>query len=472
MRTWLSATVVLVSGIVAGVLWSAAGASLDSWSAATTIPSCATATQPKVVFPFSAPNVRSGPGAILWLSSGQGCAGAVTTIEAASIGAGDQPGAPRPLLGGAAAQRSFVAPLAAIGTTEGNVIAIAGQAGTSVLGAPEAVASDGPLSAPVERLRSLGGPDSLVATMNGFIGDADVATVAPAPGGGYEIVLRAQRHYARSFSGRRVLPVGSAKVTALALGMDFRADRLVLWVAGGELYAQYVSNEGRIYPRQTLGASGYRPQVAAVVSDDRRAFVLWTVEPPPDQSAPTRVLLAHSGFGPTFHGAQTLASFTEPAGVRLTPGAVAAERLSGEGVALLWPAMVGGNYVIDAAGATQSGALPPSTIALAGADVRLGAVATGPANEVVVIAASAPRTASGFDQSQQQLLATRSNEVRTPNGLGLGPLEVIAPAGPNTDPSVSVDPSNDTAVAAWQTLVGGVAKVAYAIGAGATTRGG
>ncbi|HEX2703375.1 MAG TPA: hypothetical protein VHM72_08090, partial [Solirubrobacteraceae bacterium] len=221
-----------------------------------------------------------------------------------------------------------------------------------------------------------------------------------------------------------------------------------------------------IHARQLLGPSGYAPQIAAVLSDDDRAFVIWTDEPPPGTSATTEVLLAHSTIGPTFHGARTLAAFTEPAGVRLTAGAVGAERLSDEGVALLWPTIANGNYVVQAAGVTETGVRPPSTLAQAGQDVRLAAVATGPDNELVVVVALAPRVARGFDQSRQELLATRSNVVHGTTGLGFGPLAVLAPVGPNSDPAVAVDPDTDTAVVAWQTSATGVRQVEYAVGSG------
>ncbi|MGD0980287.1 MAG: hypothetical protein ABR946_02275 [Solirubrobacteraceae bacterium] len=463
MRIWLSALAVAGVALAASVVLASAGASPDSWSAPATLPTCGAASRPKVVFPFSAPDRLVGSGAIVWLGTAS-CGAAATTIEIANVDGADRPQAPRALLAGAVAGARLVAPLYAVGTATGEIIAVAGSAEASVLGSPEAVAADGFATGVVERLRLLGGPDTPLATMDGFIGDADLATLASAAGGGYEIVVRAQRHYAEALHGRRILRVGDARPTALAIGMDFRADRLVVWAQGGEVWAQDITNDGRTRARQLLGPSGYAPQIAALLSDDDRAFVIWTDEPPPGAGGATQVLLAHSAVGPTFHGARTLASFTEPAGVRLTAGSVAAERLSDEGVALLWPAMANGNYVVDAAGVTQTGVRPPSILAEPGQDVRLAAVATGPENEFVVVVALAPRTASGFEQSHQELLATRSNVVRGTTGLGFGPLAVIAPSGPNIDPSVAIDPDTDAALAAWQTTIAGTPKVEYAVG--------
>jgi hypothetical protein len=465
MRIWLSAAAILLAGIVAGVLL-AAGASADAWSTASELAACAPASAPKVVFPFSAPNARSGAGAIVWLGPAPGCSSATAVIDAAAIGDDDEPGAARVLARAAAG--SLVAPLYALGTTAGEIVTVAGSSAASVLGAPAALLGEGSASGAAGKPAGLGGSDALVATMNGFIGDADVAAVAPAPGGGYEIVVRAQRHFAHALKGHRTLPIGRGAVSALAIGMDFRADRLLVWAQRGHLWAQYVNNRGRVKSRQLLGPAGYDPQISAVLSDDDRAFVIWTDEPAPGASGRTRVLLAHSAIGPRFHGARTVASFLEPSGVRLSPGCVAAERLSSEGVALLWPAIVGGHYVVQGAGVTQTGLLPVSTLSEPGEDVRLGAVATGPDSEIVVVVEVAPRTASGFESSQQELLATRSNLVHDSTGPGFGPLSELASAGANSDPSVGVDPANDAALVAWQSGTGAQARVEYSLGSGAS----
>lgn len=441
-----------------------AGSSLasdQSWSAPVALANCGAATQPKVVFPFSAPGMRSGEGAIVWLGSSPDCTdkgSGVTSLDIAALHSDDEPAAPRALMSGAAARTGLAAPLQVAGTTHGQIVAVAAAAGAAVL-------ADGFATSGIDELTSLGGSGAQTATMDGFIGDADVATVTESAGQ-YGIELFAQRHYASHFGKGYYLSGGPARITALAIGMDFRADRLVIWAQGGEVWARYVTNAGHAKGKQELGPSGYDPQIAAVLSDDDRAFVLWTDEPAPGVSGATSVLLAHSAVGPTFHGTTTLASFTEPAGVRLTAGSVAAERLSSEGVALLWPALADGNYEIESAGATDTGVLAPSVLAEPGEDLRLGAVATGPRNEIVVLAEVAPRTVDGFDQSHQQLLTTRSNEVRDPGGLGFGPLTQLAAAGPNSDPAVAVDPDTDTAVAAWQTTLYGVPAIDWSAGSG------
>jgi hypothetical protein len=457
MRSLLAALALALCAAAATLALDPSGgrASGEVWTAATRLDTCAAAIDPHVVFPFSAPASSSGAGGIVWLGGAPPCAAGRPTLDIAALDANDAPAAPRALVVGAAAKSALSGPLYTASTTRGQIVAIAGAGAQAVLG-------DGTALGGISSLAPLGGPDAPAATMDGFIGDADVATLVHSPSG-WAIAVRAQRHYAGHFGAGFELAVGRVEPNALAIGMDFRADRLIIWSAAGHVHAQYVTNNGRIEPSQLLGPSGYDPQIAAVLSDDDRAFVLWSDEPAPGVSAATTIYLAHAGFGPRFGAASTLASFTEPAGVRLGPGAVAAERLSSEGVALLWPDIASGNYVIDAAGATESGAvLTPSVLAQSGEDLRLGAVAAGPDNEIVVVVLEAPRGANGFDDTQQSILVTRSNEVRDPGGLGFGPLSELAAAGENTAPSVAIDPGTDAAVAAWQSGSG----IDYSVGTG------
>ena len=106
--------------------------------------------------------------------------------------------------------------------------------------------------------------------------------------------------------------------------------------------------------------------------------------------------------------------------------------------------------------------LPAATIALPGADVRLAGLATGPNDDFVAALESAPRSAGGFDTSQQEILAARS-VPGGPGGVAFETPTPLAPAGPNTAPSVAIDPGNDRAVVAWQTMVGGLPAVGYSV---------
>ena len=434
----------------------AGGSSPSAWSAAATIHTCGSASDPRVVFPYSLPTARSGHGAILWLGAAPGCPrSGATRLDSATLHSDDQPSAPRALSSAA----SLSAPLEVAGTTVGQVVAVVGERSGAVLG-------EAPAGYPLTNLRQLGGPADEVATAVGWIGDADVVSTASLHGG-EAIELRAQRHYARSFAAPVIMREGSAQISSLTVAMDFRADSIVLWVAGGELHAQWVSNDGRPNGPQVLGPAGYDTQVGAVLSDNNHAFVIWTDQPAPGHGGTTAIFLDHSGPNVVFSGRpRVLTTFTQPAAQRLGPGAVALVRETpSEGVLAAWTLVQGSNYVVQAAGLTSHTVLPAATIAQQGADLRLAALATGPRDDVVAVLERAPRTSSGFDSAQQAILAART-VPGGPGGVAFETPAQLAAPGPNGEVSVAVDPDSDQAVVAWQTQSGGSARVDYAVRSG------
>ena len=292
MRVPLVVLAIAAAAIAAAFALASAGAPANAglaWSTPAPLRTCGAPTDPRVVFPYSAPNVASGQGAIVWL--GSGCPTGSPTLDASLLSA-DAPGAPRSLT---TVPLSDFAALA--GTTRGQLVALVGARGRALLG-------DGFATHGFTRLRTLVGSDSPVASQTGFIGDVDVATVS-----GNEILVRAQRHYMRRFGRAVAIRAGREPPTALAIGMDFRADRLIVWDERGEIYARYVTNDNHVKRLQHLGPAGYAPQISTVLSDDGRAFVIWTDEPAPGSAGTARILAAHSAVGPRFHRTRALASF-------------------------------------------------------------------------------------------------------------------------------------------------------------------
>ncbi len=442
-------------------------AAAATWTGPSTLATCAPASEPSVVFPFSSPNQRSGRGAILWLGGAPSCsgvAGSPATLDSASLHSDDAPSLPRAIISG----RRLVGPLATATTTAGQIVAVSGDTGNPSGALPGALFGEGRAGGSLHSLTELGGPAELVATAEGYIGDADVVSTATAVGGEQLIELREQRHYATRFAPPVVLDEGFAPITALTVGLDYRADSIVLWVQGNEAHAQWISNAGRPSPPQVLGPAGYDPQLAAVLSDNNHAFVMWTNEPPPGVAGLSRIYLEHSGNNVLFTAPHphTLAAFSEPIGQRLTPHAIALVRMTpSEGVLAAWTLAQGGNYVVEAAGLTSTQVLPPATLAVPGADVRLAALATGPDNDAVAVLEQAPRAATGFDASQQAILAARS-VPGGPGGVAFEAPTQLATAGPNSAPSVAIDPGTDRAVVAWQTVVGALPAIAYAVRSG------
>lgn len=447
----LGCIVTVSVALALGVAW---GAAAPRWTTSS-ISTCAPAGAPKVVFPFSLPQDRSGRGAIIWLGGVPQCgrpARAGTTLDIASLHSDDQLSVPRPLWRG----DGLVAPLEAASTTRGQIVAALGDGVVAAYGETDASSS-------LAALTPLGGPPSLVATADGYIGDADIVSTLSA-GGRQEIVLRAQRHYESSFGAPIGFAVGSAPITALDVAMDFRADSIILWAQSGTVYARWITNNGRQFPTQTLGSGGYAPQLAAVLSDNNHAFVMWTDEPPPGKAGATTIYLEHSGDSVTFGAPRPLTTFTEPAQQRLTPGSVALVRISpSEGVLAAWTSLApDGDYMISAAGLTSRGALPAGTISQPGADLRLAAFAAGPHDDAVAVLESAPRAARGFDGTHQEILAART-VPGGPGGVSFETPAVLAAPGANGSPAVAIDPDTDRAVVAWQTVANGRPAVGYAV---------
>jgi hypothetical protein len=437
-----------------------------TWTAPATIATCAPAVDPKVVFPFSLPSMRSGRGAIMWIGGAPSCnggAGAASTLDSATLHSDDQPSIPRAVVAG----HDVVGPLHAASTTAGQLVAVTGDAGLAADGRPGALMAEGLAGGELHKLAPLGGPAGPVATADGYIGDADIVSTATALGGEQLIELREQRHYATAFGRPVVLAEGFAPITTVAVGMDFRGDSIVLWAQAGEVHAQWVTNAGEAYAPQVLGPAGYAPQLAAVLSDNNHAFVMWTDEPAPGTDGLARIYLEHSAnnvtFGPT---PAALATFAEPLEQRLTPGSIALMRLTpSEGVLAAWTAVVDGSYVVQAAGLTSTRVLAPATVAQSGSDLRLATIASGPDDDYVAVLESAPRAATGFDTSEQQILAARS-APGGPGGVNFETPTVLAGPGQNSAPSVAVDPDTDRAVVVWQTVAAGLPAVAWAVRTG------
>lgn len=375
------------------------------------------------------------------------------------------------------------------GTREGELLLTEGPAG-------------GPFAAPL----ALGGPASTFAFATAYLGDVALASVsdiqppisatprgrggghretgragsvhrgkaiagtgasAPgdaAPGVTGALQLRVQRHHAQRFAAPAEVTATGAdagSIEALTVALDFRSDRLVVFSREGSLLARELPGKGAPHALQRLGPSPpSRARIAAVISDDGRAIVAWTVR----HGGLTSVYISHSQPGVRFTEPQLLEEFPDPPGL---PGYVDSPqivRLSSESVILAWTGAVAGHWAIRAAAIDQRGVLPPSTISAAGHDALLAGLAPGPNDEALALWSEPQPSTAGLDLGSQAIYAARGFDGY-PEQVKFAAPELLAPPGPNSDATVAFDPDSDRAIAAWRTGAGALAYSVRASGA-------
>ena len=447
--------------LFADVTGAAGSTDTGKWTQPAILNGCPGTGTPHVVFPEDSPTHGTGSGAIVWSVTAPCPTGAgvlVAPISAADLPG--QPAAPRTATGATIALRG---PVSATGGPSGRVV-IAGASTRHELLLTEGAAG-GPFTAPL----ALGGPASAFSFATAYLGDAALASLAD-PHGRMEVQLRVQRFYTSAFAppaqvsaaGRdpdRGADVDS--IEALAVALDFRSDRLVVFSRQGSLFARELPGKGAPHSVQRLGPSPPAgAHVAAVISDDGRAIVAWTVR----HAGLTGVYVSHSQPGVRFTEPQLLEEFADPPGL---PGYVSSPqlvRLSSESVMLAWTGAVAGHWAIRAAAIDQNGVLPPSTLSPAGSDALLAALAPGPNDEALALWSEPQPTATGLDLGEQAIYAARGFDGY-PERVKFAVPELVAPPGPNSDATVAFDPDSDRAVAAWRTGSGALAYAVRAPGA-------
>ena len=227
-------------------------------------------------------------------------------------------------------------------------------------------------------------------------------------------------------------------------------------------------------PSRLLGPAGYAPQLAAVLSDNNHAFVMWTDEPPPAPPPRRPIYLEHSGDNVTVRPAARAGL------VRRAGGAAAHARLDRarcgcpprRACSPHGPGCRGGNYAVSAAGLTSRGAGRH-------ADARRSRAPT----------CASPRSPPGRTTTRRRARARAARVARlrrdppgdprrahVPAARGGVSFERARPAragGRSTaSPSVAIDPATDRAVVAWQTRAPAACRpIAYAVRAAAVGAG-
>lgn len=468
----------IVGAVCAALVWVLCAVPLAraGWSAPASPPGCAAALatpEPLVVFPSAGPLVRSGPGALLWTAP-RGCStrdvgvgGAAETLDA-TLGADDLPGPGRALVPAAGGLATVTA---AAGTAAGDVLTV-GASGA--------------------------------AAVSGYLGDAVLASPVRSPRGGWELAVRAQRHYSSVLGRPRLVPAGAGPVTAVAAALDYRAETLLVWAARGSVYACELPAAGPAGPVRRLGPAGADPELGALLSDDGHAIVVWrSFAAAPTEgfgsssaarvggasastvggggasrvggagaSTTIELSLFQTGPGTTLEpgSLRQVERFSDPPGFPLSPGSLRLIRLSSEAVMLAWTGLFDGHYVVRASPVSlRRGAWAPVTISPAtaarGDDAVLADLVPGPAAEALALWRTGPRLRSGAPNPRRQAILAARGHYAGRGEVAFEVPEPIAPPGPNGPPTAAFDPPTGRALAAWVTLAGGAGpgRLAYAL---------
>jgi hypothetical protein len=433
-----------------------------------------------VVFPEDSPTHATGPGAIVWSVTAPCPAGAGVLL--APISSSDLPGQPATPHTTAGAPIALRGPVAATGGPHGRVVIAAASAGELAL-------TEGTAGAPFTAPLALGGPASAFSFATAYLGDAALASLAD-PHDRTQVQLRVQRYFASSFAPPAKVSAaggdgsagggagggggrgdgkgasggggaGNASIQALTVALDFRSDRLVVFSQGGSLFARELPGKGAPHAIQRLGPSPPTgAHVAAVLSDDNRGIVAWTVR----HSGQTSVYVSQSQSGVHFTAPRLLEEFPDPPTLPAYVSSPLLIRLSSESVMLAWTGAVAGHWAIRAAAIDQRGVLPPTTLSPAGRDALLAGLAPGPNDEALALWSEPQPSAAGLDLGEQAIYASRGFDGY-PEQVKFAAPELLAPPGPNSDATVAFDPDSDRAVAAWRTGAGALAYAVRAPGA-------
>jgi hypothetical protein len=442
------------------------------WSPPSALLGCALPPGPRIAFPSEGPSAPTGPGAIVWISRGR-CGlpapaephparGAPLSVLRAPLNSSGQASTSsesiQPLETGRPAD------LAAVGASFGR-LAVAVVTRSAQAGGRQSTLLQGRAGRVLAK-ESLPPGAFPAALTRAYLGDAALASVVGSDGTNHRqlIAVRAQRYFQHRFERLRTISIPAGRVTALTATMDYRSDVLVAWEQNGSIYAHLVRVSGRSEPTQRLGASAPDPQLRALVSDNNHGMVAWSSTSTSANATATRVYEDLSGVGVRFTTPRLLAAFADPARVGLRSGSLGLVRLSTENVILAWTDAEHGRYLVRTAPAVFAGTRPSALVSDPRGQAVLGDLAAGPAGEAMILWSASPGD-DAYDPRNSELWAGRA--VLEPGDRPVVSARAqIAPAGPNIDATIAVDPANDRAVAAWLSD-GSRASIQYSSGVGA-----
>jgi hypothetical protein len=478
------------------------------WSQPATLSGCPGTGAPRVVFPSDSPTHGTGPGAIVW-STSLPCSGGAG-VRVAAIGATDIPGRPTAPRTAAGRPIALSGPVAATAGPYGRIVIAGASAEGAGTPAGGLLLTEGPADGPFASPTALGGPASTFAFTTAYLGDVALASpggaqlAADSPPGetvplagethtGTEtrpagdtptganaqpseagtlvgetqptgdtgsangLQLRIQRHHSFRFAAPALVTSGAGgSVQALTVALNYRSDALAVWTQEGSVYARELPAGGEPHTVERLGpGTPSGAQIAAVISDDNRAIVAWTSR----HDDQTSVYIARSQTGVRFAGPQLLERFSDPRDLPAYVDSPKIVRLSSESVMIAWTGAEAGHWIVRTAAIDLHGVRATSTISPPGRDALLTDLAPGPDGEALALWAEPEQTPLGLNRDRQAIFAARGLDAY-PGQTIFTPGEQVAPPGPNSDPTVALDPDTDRAIAVWRT---GAGAIAYAI---------
>lgn len=333
-------------------------------------------------------------------------------------------------------------------------------AGTSPTSLEQGLVVQGSASGPFSALATVPGSAAPFAMTTAYLGDVALASPAPAAMRNGEPRVLVERYFAHNTAQRlatdsvdtpsqsagRKGPAGTGPVSDLTLAMDFRSDALAVWVEKGSIYAQDLPASGARHPIERLGPAGPSVHIATLLSDDNRAIVAWAE----DSGGATSVYLDRSATGVRFGTARLLERFHDPDGLHSPTTSPQLVRLSSESVMMAWSGSAEDHWAVRTAAIDLDGIGVFGTISTPGQDALLADLAPGPDDDAIVLWGEPQPDATGEPTlADQELFAARGIDA-FPDHTIFGAPEAIAPAGPNSEATVALDPDSDRAVAVWR----------------------
>jgi hypothetical protein len=407
------------------------------WSQPATLGSCVGNGPPHVVFPSNKPNHATGPGAIVW-SASAGCPGG-EGARVARVGVGDFPDAPTVPSTDRDRDIAPRGPLTVSAGPHGKIVI----AGKSLQKPDDALVIQGRSYGPFTPLWRIVGNPSPLALATGYLGDVALAS-PPAVGrdtGGLRV-------HVERFFGAELRPRvaasswGTRSASALTVALDYRTDALAVWAQAGSLWAHYLPTAGAAQPVRKLAAVGPGLKIAALLSDDRQATVAWSEQ----REGVTSVYLDRSGAGVRFGRPRLLERFANPYGMPDPAASPLLVRLSSESVMLAWAGASAGHWVVRTAAVDFHGVGAADTVSAPGSDALLASLAPGPDGDAALLWTE-PQSGSAAG-GQEAIYSARGVDVY-PDTTAFGAPEMVAAAGPYSDPTVAIDPASDRSVVAW-----------------------